>query len=903
MILKTKKEEKTTVETQENDYNEFYTDDTYRDGTERSLKKILIIGFIIIILILLFMLIFGGKKKIVDNNNNLKKIYIESGELEPAFDKNVLEYELKTNSSKIRIDCEAESENAKIEGCDLGEITTSELTEDIVITVKAANGEEKQYVIKANAGYEGIKVTVEGNENEWSNKEVTLKVTAEGDHPLAEEAYSFDNGVTWQKENTKVFDSDQTVKVRVKDNEGNVSIVQNVEIKIDKTAPQVEVTGTEQSGVVTDSAVTLTGKVTPTETVSGYKYQWYNGKTALEGETNLALTTSNSGNYALEVTTGAGNKSLSSVYVVKNKNSIKPTITGINGLPTGWSDSDVTVTIMATSPNDLHESAYSFDNGKTWQKESSKTFSKGASINVLVRDTKGNVSDSKKINIKIDKTTPNVSISSSTVSGGNAQMSAVVNPKSAPSGYKYQWYKDSQAISGATRNTYIATVSGSYTVRVTTGTGKTTVSRVYEFKKSVPSGGNVKILSVSGNASKWTKSNVVLKVNASASNGIHAKGYSFDNGKTWQASNSKAFGSNQTVYIKVRDKNGNISSTNKQVISRIDKIGPVVSFSPNGNATAAAKHQVKVNVKDQGITSLGKLYFALSTSSTSQPNFTATFKSGQTIEIKNGKGSYYLWIKAIDALGNVTVTKSKAFVIGSSSSSALNVQVTTYKADENGKRIGAALKTYTNPTTINEAGWQFYGRDYHIKLTSGKLKSITWKYNVMNAKDITSAKKQWNKTRTFTKDDISLGLFGSGIRVGEIVVTDTAGNSKKITVRVDVDRRQPVITFSPYKAGTFSSNKKVIATCTDDLSGVSYMYTVDAQDTTDYVKCEKKNGKFTVTADNKNDINQFCTDTKFAKESQFIYLITKGNTRNIKTECRDAVGNKATATSPNFKIN
>ena len=51
MILKTKKEEKTTVETQENDYNEFYTDDTYRDGTERSLKKILIIGFIIIILI------------------------------------------------------------------------------------------------------------------------------------------------------------------------------------------------------------------------------------------------------------------------------------------------------------------------------------------------------------------------------------------------------------------------------------------------------------------------------------------------------------------------------------------------------------------------------------------------------------------------------------------------------------------------------------------------------------------------------------------------------------------------------------------------------------------------------------------------------------------------------------
>ena len=154
---------------EEKEYKEYYEDDTYKDESEKNPKKYLIIGGIvvgvIILLLLLFIFGFGGSKKPVDSNNNLKNIFIEGGELEPEFNKDVLEYDLKTSSPSIRISCVKESDNSTVEGCDLGELVTADLTEDIVITVIAADKTEKKYVIRVNSGYEGIVVNVSGNFN------------------------------------------------------------------------------------------------------------------------------------------------------------------------------------------------------------------------------------------------------------------------------------------------------------------------------------------------------------------------------------------------------------------------------------------------------------------------------------------------------------------------------------------------------------------------------------------------------------------------------------------------------------------------------------------------------------------------------------------------------------------
>lgn len=875
---------------------EYYDDDSYKDSQQKNPKKIIIIGSIvlgfIIILLLIWFFGFGRSKKPVDENNYLKNIIIEGGELEPAFNKDVLEYDLKTSSPTIRITCEKDSDNSTVSGCDLGELATADLIEDIVFTVTAANKEERKYVIRVNTGYEGIIVNVDGNDNEWSNGEVTLKINATGDNPLADEPYSFDNGKTWQKDNIKKFDSDQTVRIRVLDNQGNISIAKVVEIKIDKTEPTVEVTGTVPSGQVTDSAVTLNGATEPKETPSGYKYQWYNANVPIEGATESTYTTSNSGNYTLEVTTGAGNKARSNNYIISNKNSVKPIINGVSGMPNGWSNSDITIMVNATSQIGIADMGYSFDNGKTWQTTPSKTYSKAEKVNILVKDKNGNVSEVKIVDIRIDKNNPSVKITGSVVSGkttnNNVKLTAVPSPSTTPSGYRYQWYKNSQAIKGATGKSYTATSSGSYMVRVTTGTNKTATSTNYSVNKtSSSSTGSVVITSVTGNSSAWTRNNVTLKVNAKATSGLHSQAYSFDNGKSWQSSSSKTFTSNQTVQIKVRDKYGKVSSVNKQVINKIDKIGPLVSFSPNGNTNYVKNVTTTITVSDYGVKSLGTLYFALSTSNTKQPNFSATFKSGNKIKIANGAGVYYLWIKATDSLGNTTITKSNAFRINDT---LPDIQISAYRADSNQKNVGSALKTGKN-TNVEISGWKNYGVNFVITASSKSvgIKSITWEWsaggkNSYNAANTSTAWKSGGKS-VYNQSSKTVNFSGNGVRLGKVTVTDKAGNSRTVRVRADIDTTAPTVSFkvvgTKYSNGYYSG-AIVQAICTDSLSGITYMYTYDNQDTSDKITY---NG------------------SAVTSKTHGIKLLTRGQTRNITTICKDKVGNSTgNKKSPTYKI-
>ena len=91
------------------------------------------------------------------------------------------------------------------------------------------------------------------------------------------------------------------------------------------------------------------------------------------------------------------------------------------------------------------------------------------------------------------------------------------------------------------------------------------------------------ITSVTGNPTAWTNGNVTLKVNGASDgsgSGLHAQPYSFSTTKgqySWQASASKTFTSNQTVYVYTRDKLGNIALRSTVTINKIDKTGPSIS--------------------------------------------------------------------------------------------------------------------------------------------------------------------------------------------------------------------------------------------------------------------------------------------------------------------------------------
>ncbi|SHF23120.1 YDG domain-containing protein [Alkalibacter saccharofermentans] len=86
--------------------------------------------------------------------------------------------------------------------------------------------------------------SVTGNATAWQNTDVTLTVTAsDSGSGLAEAAYSFDGGATWQTEDTKVYNENQTIEaetIRIRDTAGNIQSYSSEIIitKIDKTNPE-----------------------------------------------------------------------------------------------------------------------------------------------------------------------------------------------------------------------------------------------------------------------------------------------------------------------------------------------------------------------------------------------------------------------------------------------------------------------------------------------------------------------------------------------------------------------------------------------------------------------------------------------------------------------------------------
>lgn len=802
MIMQTGGNNKQSNDTNDN-YNEqvqqeqYYEENTYADETQGDSKKMIIIGAIVVgvILLLLLFLLFGGKKnKVVDNNNNLKNIVVEGAELEPAFNQDVLEYQLKNASERIRITCQASSENATVDGCNSEEMNVADLTEDLEIIVKAANGEEKKYIIKVNEGYEGIKFKILGNDSEWSNKPVTLTVEAESENALADEAYSFDGGTTWQSENTKTYEESATAVIKVKDKEGNISASQTVEIKIDKDA--------------------------------------------------------------------------------------KVLISNITVEPDDWTADEVVLTVDASSSNQLHEKAYSFDGGKTWQAENTMTFKQMQDVSIVVRDEKENLSKESVVRIKIDKTTPKVSISGSVASGKATTNTVVLRAltNNSPSGYKYQWYKDSSIIDGATSSNYTATASGSYKVEVTNGVGKTATSSTYSVNRVVSSGssssstttnnnktssGTVSINSVSGNPTAFTKSNVTLKVSASASKGLNSKAYSFDNGNSWQSSNTKTFSTNQTVYIKVRDKNGKTASRTV-VINKIDKNAPVVSFSANGSGFVK-KIDTKVTVKDNGIGKLNTLYFALSTSGSKKPSkFASKFTTGQTIRITNtgnSLGTYYLWIKATDSLGNEKVVVSKAFKIDNQVPSVPTIKF--YKWAKNDSKYSPTTTALKGATVYKPGTWS----NTYIFTSAGGSKDGKGVGGIYYQLTVTG--KSSNVTN---KKQNARNIQANGITYIKYRACDKLGNCSGYTsnYKIMFDNQPPKVTFSPAKAGSYYTGQKIYAVCNDSNSGVTYMKTWFTQDSKVY---------------------RLYNSVSSGKVTHNIAINVTGSNKSVTTLCKDAAGN------------
>ena len=475
-----------------------------------------------------------------------------------------------------------------------------------------------------------------------------------------------------------------------------------------------------------------------------------------------------------------------------------PIIKEVKKTPTTFTSSSVKVEVIAESKNKLHEEAYSFDGGMTYQKENYIEVSENKSLEIKVRDEKNNESAVLNEEIQnIDTTKPAVLIEGSTKSGeettSNVLLTAVVNPDTTPSGYKYQWYKGSSKIKNATEITYNATSSGSYKVVVTTGSNNSSTSEVYTVKikstssggSSKPSGGNKKpnknnnpsnnnqkvppVVKVSGNPTKWTAENVTLKISATAVNGLHSTAYSFDGGKTYQKGNSKTFTSNTKGTIVVRDKRGN-STKYEFNISKIDKTVPKVTIS--GDTSPKSK-------------------------------LTATVTPAST-----ASGYKYQWYK-----GTAVITGETKQTYTPSTSGTYYVEVTT-GSRKKVKSTGKTIKDQIKPTVTISGSSAWTNKNVTITSTiknPGSIKINGYKWYRDN-KEIDGA----------TSKTYSAGSSGNY----KVVVSTGAGNITSGTIKINIDKTAPSVPTLTHKAGNSNyslgtwTNKTVTRTIkSSDASG------------------------------------------------------------------------------------
>ena len=634
---------------------------------------------------------------------------------------------------------------------------------------------EKVKIINVDQIKPTVKIT--GNPTSWTNKDVTLTITAsDAESGLHSMPYSFDGGKTWSDIDTKVFTKNQVVNIQVRDKVGNIYETSVTISKIDKILPTVDITGNPADWTKND--VTLT--ITASDAESGLNTA--QGAYSFDGGTTWSNTTSkvytkNTNGIIIKVRDVAGNiKTYNTINITKIDKDA-PKINGVTKNPDTWTTGNVTLIVTATDAGcGLHDTPYSFDGGKTWQKETSKVYTENTkNIVIKVRDKLENIATYDVVNItNIDRTPPVISsVTGNPKRWTNQDVTLKITATDAISGlhdtpYSFDggktWQKEATKVYD--RITY------DIVIKVRDKVGNTTTYStidIVRIDKTVPT-----ITNVEGNVEDWTTKNVTLTVSTNENSGSPVEQFSFDDGKTWQLSNQKTFTKNEEVKIRVKDEAGNISPVRLESITKIDKDAPVVS-SITGNPTAWTNKDVTltINATDAGC-DLHSTPYSFDGGSTWQTSNKKTFSSNQVVKIKvkDKLGNTYETSVAISKIDKVAPTISG--VTGNPTAWTKGDVTLTITASDAESGLQSTPYSFDNGATWVSSNKQVFtqNKDVIIKVRDVAGNITTYNKIVINKIDknaptISSVVKNpgtWttgNVTLTVTATDAGSGLHSS----------------------------------------------------------------------------------------------------------------------------------------------
>ena len=373
--------------------------------------------------------------------------------------------------------------------------------------------------------------------------------------------------------------------------------------------------------------------------------------------------------FVARVSDGTNSITSASIKVIKFDYEA-PTITNVSGNPSNWTNKNVTIVVNGASDNGksgLAEKAYSFDEGKTWQKENSKTYTSNGKVVIKVKDKLDNIYTQTFDITYIDKVKPTC-----TSSGGNSN-----------------WTKDSVTLVGYCSDSESG-CTGNAIRKITDEMNSTTESpgmvydnvgnstkcpsnqlvRIDKTGPSAPTTMNFVFSNWSGYSNNsWTNQDVyagrtkespgptgstdnlsgICKYQIS-SDGSNYRDYAYNlNDSMYYMSTTGT----HTRYFRAVDCAGNVGNAISRV-ARIDKIRPIVSYSPSGLGSNSSNRglNIKITASDENFDKMNIHVYKNWVNIVPQNNIKT---SSYEISLPAEEGEYQVFTNAYDKAGNIQI--------------------------------------------------------------------------------------------------------------------------------------------------------------------------------------------------------------------------------------------------------
>ena len=514
-----------------------------------------------------------------------------------------------------------------------------------------------------------------------------------------------------------------------------------------------------------------------------YRYMINSGNYEYTSDRKVTINLNNKATITAQVVTENNIAVISKTKAFNNIDITGPSIISIDGNSSSWTTSKKIIVNAKDIESGIQ--AYSFDGGKTWQKENYKVFSKNQTVNIVVQDNVGNTSNGKIELTKIDPTIPGAfkitaeKTSENYTSGvwvnESVTLYANPNPSETLSGYYYQWYEvigasgselNLSIISGATGRTYTVTqnVNKTYVVKVTTGANvgpKQSDNKINVRIDKIAPGCNWM-----GESSAWTKSSRTISLICNDQGGSGCLGSTSNN--SWPYTS----GTHRTEWLTftIRDGAGNVTACSKTADVYVDKDAPTCTgFTGESTTWTNSNRTIRGSASDSG--------------SGTSSSFSKTYNSGTT---KTAEVSFV----AKDNVGNTTTCKK-----------TVNVYV-----DKEGPKL-------SNLKNDSKGNWT--NKDFNVSysVTDSGVGYDHCEYNYDYDRFNSCGGSSWCvDTGTYSNGTFTTSFSAERNTTAKFKCYDKLGNaSNVISTAIKIDKTAP-------KADHRFEGSTIIATCTDYVS-------------------------------------------------------------------------------------